>query len=97
MYLAGQVADEHESVADQARTALSRVHALLKDAGSSREHLLQVTIWLADMADMADFEAMNKVRDAWVPEGHAAARACGEAKLADSRLLVEFLVSAAKA
>lgn len=94
MYLAGQVADEHESVADQARTAPSRVDALLKEAGSSREHLLQMTIWLADMAD---FEAMNKVRDAWVPEGHAPARACGEAKLADSRLLVEFFVSAAKA
>lgn len=75
-------------------TALSRVDALLKQAGSSREHLLQVTIWLADMAD---FEAMNEVWDTWVPEGHAPARACGEAKLAISRLLVEFLVSAAKA
>ncbi|PBP68880.1 RidA family protein [Pseudomonas syringae Cit 7] len=94
VYLAGQVGDENESVTDQAHTALSRVDALLKEAGSSREHLLQVTIWLADMAD---FEAMNEVWDAWVPEGHAPARACGEAKLADSRLLVEFLVSAAKA
>jgi enamine deaminase RidA (YjgF/YER057c/UK114 family) len=94
VYLAGQVGDVNESVADQTRTALSRVDALLKEAGSSREHLLQVTIWLADMAD---FEAMNEVWDAWVPEGHAPARACGEAKLADSQLLVELLVSAAKA
>ncbi|GFM95018.1 RidA family protein [Pseudomonas cichorii] len=94
VYLAGQVGDEHESVADQTRTALSRVDELLKEAGSSREHLLQVTIWLADMAD---FDAMNEVWDAWIPEGHAPARACGEAKLADSRLLVELLVSAAKA
>lgn len=94
VYLAGQVGDEHETVADQTRTALSRIDALLKEAGSSRQHLLQVTIWLADMAD---FEAMNEVWDAWVPEGHAPARACGEAKLADPRLLVEFLVSAARA
>ncbi|WP_373460703.1 Rid family hydrolase [Pseudomonas sp. W3I7] len=47
----------------------------MKEAGSSCEHLLQVTIWLADMAD---FEAMNEVWDAWVPEGHSPARACGE-------------------
>lgn len=94
VYLAGQVGDEHESVADQTRTALSRVDALLKEAGSSREHMLQVTIWLADMAD---FAAMNEVWDAWVPEGHTPARACGEAKLGDPRLLVELLVVAAKA
>lgn len=93
VYLAGQVGDEHESVADQTRTALARVDALLKEAGSSRERLLQVTVWLADMAD---FEAMNEVWDAWVPEGHAPARACGEAKLGDPRLLVELLVCAAK-
>ncbi|WP_093541566.1 Rid family hydrolase [Pseudomonas sp. OV546] len=86
--------DEHTSVADQAHTALSRVDSLLKEVESSSEHLLQVTILLADMAD---FEAMNEVWDAWVPEGHSPARACSEEKLAVSRLLVEFLVSAAKA
>lgn len=32
---------------------------------------------------MSDFAAMNAVwDDAWVPEGHTPARACGEAKLA---------------
>lgn len=41
--------------------------------------MLQTTIWLADMAD---FEAMSAVWDAWVPTGNAPARACGEAKLA---------------
>jgi enamine deaminase RidA (YjgF/YER057c/UK114 family) len=62
-------------------------------AGSTRQQLLQTTIWLADMAD---FEAMNAVWDAWVPAGHAPARACGEAKLADPALLVEIIVCAAR-
>ncbi len=92
VYLAGQVGDVDQSVAEQTRTALARVEALLNEAGSSPEHLLQTTIWLADMQD---FQAMNEVWDAWVPAGHAPARACGEAKLADERLLVEVIVVAA--
>lgn len=93
VYLAGQVGDPRHSVADQTRDALARVDALLAEAGSSREHLLQTTIWLADMVD---FEAMNAVWDAWIPAGHAPARACGEARLADPRLLVEVIVCAAR-
>ena len=66
--------------------------ALLAKAGSSPEQMLQVVIWLADMADFAE---MNAVWDAWVPEGHAPARACGEAKLARPELKVEIIVTAA--
>ncbi|WP_248800962.1 RidA family protein [Pseudomonas sp. MWU13-2105] len=93
LYLAGQVGDPQHTVADQTRDALARVEALLKEAGSTREKMLQATIWLADMAD---FEAMNAVWDTWVPAGHAPTRACGEAKLADPRLLVEIIVCAAR-
>ncbi|MCS3838590.1 enamine deaminase RidA (YjgF/YER057c/UK114 family) [Pseudomonas sp. JAI111] len=93
VYLAGQVGEPHHDVADQTRDALARIDVLLAEAGSSREQMLQTTIWLADMAD---FEAMNAVWDAWIPTGHAPARACGEAKLADPRLLVEIIVCAAK-
>lgn len=90
-YLAGQVGDG-KTVTEQTEDCLARVDALLKEAGSSREHMLQAVIWLADMAD---FPAMNAVWDAWVPEGHAPARACGEAKLANPDLLVEVIVIAA--
>jgi enamine deaminase RidA (YjgF/YER057c/UK114 family) len=38
---------------------------------------------------------MNAVWDNWVPEGHAPARACGEAKLARPELRVEIIVTAA--
>ncbi|EEE43287.1 RidA family protein [Roseibium alexandrii] len=90
-YLCGQVGDG-ETVAEQTRDCLSRVDALLEKAGSSREKMLQVVIWLADMSDFAE---MNAVWDTWVPEGHAPARACGEAKLARAELKVEVIVTAA--
>ena len=89
--LCGQVG-EGETVAEQTADCLSRVDALLKEAGSDRAHILQAIVWLADMAD---FAAMNAVWDAWVPQGHAPARACGEARLARPALKVEIIVTAA--
>jgi enamine deaminase RidA (YjgF/YER057c/UK114 family) len=91
VWLAGQVG-EGADVAAQTADCLSRVDALLTEAGASRETILQAVIWLADMND---FAAMNAVWDAWVPEGHAPARACGEAKLARPDLKVEVIVTAA--
>ena len=44
---------------------------------------------------MNDFAEMNAVWDAWVPAGHAPVRACGEAKLAAPKYLVEVIVVAA--
>jgi len=91
VYLSGQVSDG-ATVADQTRGCLSLVDALLEKAGSSRGNILQAIIWLADMSDFAE---MNSVWDAWVPEGHAPVRACGEAKLARPDLKVEIIVTAA--
>lgn len=90
-YLCGQVGNG-PAVAEQTRDCLARIDALLEKAGSSREHMLQAVIWLADMSD---FEEMNAVWDDWVPRGHAPARACGEAKLARAELKVEIIVTAA--
>ncbi|MCB4458125.1 RidA family protein [Leisingera sp. McT4-56] len=90
-YLCGQVGDGAD-VAAQTRACLSRVEALLEKAGSSPKQILQAIVWLADMEDFAE---MNAVWDAWVPEGHAPARACGEAKLARPELKVEIIVTAA--
>ena len=93
VYLAGQVG-RGATVAHQTRDMLASVDRLLAEAGSGREHILQAVIWLADMAD---FEEMNAVWDEWIPEGHAPARACGEARLATDDFLVEVIVTAAKA
>lgn len=90
VYLCGQVGSG-ENIAEQTRDCLSRIDALLQEAGSTREHILQATVWLSDMAD---FHGMNEIWDAWIPEGHSPARACGEVKLARSDLRIEIIVCA---
>lgn len=91
VYLCGQVGSG-DTVTEQTQDCLSRVQALLEEAGSSKHHMLQAIVWLADMAD---FSEMNAVWDAWVPEGAAPARACGESKLTRPELKVEVTVTAA--
>ena len=90
-YLCGQVGDG-ETVAEQTRDCLSRIERLLAMAGSSPDRILQAIIWLSDMKD---FDEMNAVWDAWVPHGYAPARACGQARLARDTLKVEIIVTAA--
>ena len=92
VYLAGQVGTAGDSVCDQTAQCLEKVDALLARAGSDKTRILQAVIWLSDMAD---FQAMNAVWDAWVAAGHSPARACGESKLAAPELLVEIIVTAA--
>jgi len=92
IYLAGQVG-EGTTVADQTRDCLAQVDALLAQAGSSKDALLSTTIYLADIADFAE---MNAVWDAWVPQGATPARATVEAKLAAPKYRVEIVVVAAK-
>jgi enamine deaminase RidA (YjgF/YER057c/UK114 family) len=91
VYLAGQVG-EGASVADQTRDCLAQVDRILASAGTSKENILQTIIWLADMADFAE---MNAVWDTWVPAGHTPARATGEAKLAAPKYRVVIIVTAA--
>lgn len=90
-YLCGQVG-EGDTVAQQVAECLSRIDVLLEKAGSSRKDILQAIVWLSDMSD---FDEMNAVWDEWVPDGHAPARACGEARLARPDLKVEIIVTAA--
>ncbi|WP_107852359.1 RidA family protein [Oceanimonas marisflavi] len=95
IYLCGQVCkDATQDITGQTTTMLEKVDELLKEAGSDREHILSATIYVKTMAD---FAAMNAVWDAWVPEGHAPARACVEAAMARPELLVEISVVAAEA
>ena len=92
VYLAGQVGTPGASVARQTQDCLDSIDKLLGEAGSDKSRILQAVIWLADMADFAE---MNGVWDAWVPEGAAPARACGEAKLARADFTVEIIITAA--
>ena len=96
VFLAGQVAVDAPGapVADQTRNILQRIDTLLDRAGSTREKILSATIWLADIAT---FEDMNRIWDAWVPKDHAPARATVEARLAAPQFAVEIGIVAALA
>ncbi|RJL08940.1 RidA family protein [Paracoccus siganidrum] len=91
VWLAGQVGEPGASVADQTRAVLAQVDRLLAEAGTDKTRIVSAQIW---MADMADFAQMNAVWDEWVAEGHAPARATGEAKLATPDYKVEIIVTA---
>ena len=96
VFLAGQVAVDAPgaSIGEQTKNVLARIDALLAKAGSGRDRILSATIWLADIAS---FDEMNAVWDAWVPAGAAPARATVEARLAEPRYGVEIGIIAAPA
>jgi enamine deaminase RidA (YjgF/YER057c/UK114 family) len=93
VYLAGQVGVAGESVTAQTEVILSKIEDLLAKAGSDKSKLLQATIWLKDMNDFAE---MNAVWDAWIDPANPPTRACGESALATPDYTVEIIVVAAK-
>ncbi len=93
IYLAGQIGVPGQSVTAQTQTALAEIEELLRKTGSDKDHLVMATIWLADMND---FEEMNAVWDRWIAGHPAPARATGEAKLADPGYKVEIIMVAAR-
>ncbi|MCG6122596.1 MAG: RidA family protein [Microvirga sp.] len=95
VYTAGQVAREMAdgSVAEQTKEILAIIDDLLAKAGTDKTKLISASIWLTDIAT---FQDMNGVWDAWVAPGCAPARATVEAKLASPRLKVEIAVIAGK-
>lgn len=94
VYLAGQVGEDMSAgVEQQTRETLDNVERLLRQAGTDKQHILSVTIYLKDIE--ADFAGMNAIWDQWLPEGVAPARATVEAKLCEPEILVELSVVAA--
>ncbi len=95
VYLAGLVADEPKgkSVTEQTQNILAQIDGYLAKAGTDKSKLLTANIWITDMANFAE---MNAVWDAWVSSGNTPARATVEAKLATPDYKVEIMVTAAK-
>ena len=95
VYLAGIVADKAKggSVTEQTKDILAQIDALLAKAGTNKSKLLSANIWITDMANFAE---MNAVWDAWVEPHNTPARATVEAKLAAPAYKVEIMVVAAK-
>ena len=94
VYTAGQVAFGAPSanITDQTKNILERIDSYLAEAGTDKTKLLSATIWLSDIND---FNEMNAVWDAWVSDGNQPARACVESKLAAPQFNVEISVIAA--
>ncbi|MFP5477612.1 MAG: RidA family protein [Gammaproteobacteria bacterium] len=93
VYLAGQVPEDASlDIEGQTRQVLAAIDALLARAGTDKTKLLMVQIFLADLAD---FDGMNRAWDAWVPAGHTPPRATVQARLAQPGWRVEIVATAA--
>jgi len=93
VFLAGQVAeDRNADITGQTHSVLAHIYKLLAEASTDKRHILSATIYLASMDDYA---AMNRVWDAWVPQGDPPARATVEARLAHPAYRVEIQLVAA--
>ena len=92
-YLAGQVPDDASlDMEGQTRQVLATIDGLLAQAGTSKERLLSVTVYVANIAEFAQ---MNKAWDEWVSKTNAPPRATVETRLANSNYKVEIVAIAA--
>ena len=92
-YLAGQIpTDPSADIVGQTAQTLAEVDAVLARLGTDKSRLLDVTIFLADMAD---YNGMNQAWDAWVDTAHPPARATVAAQLAYPDWKIEIKAIAA--
>jgi enamine deaminase RidA (YjgF/YER057c/UK114 family) len=94
VFTAGVVArDLDADLEAQTRDVLAQLDELLEQHGTDNTRLLQAQVWLKDIADRP---TLNRLWEAWLPEGQAPARACVQAVLADPRMLVEIMLVTTK-
>ncbi|WP_425331001.1 RidA family protein [Allopusillimonas ginsengisoli] len=92
VYLGGiRAADAGPDIVSQTRAALKRVENGLLEVGSNKHSILTVQIWITDMSDFAD---MNAVWNEWVVAEQPPLRACVRGELCEAGALVEFVVVA---
>ena len=92
LYIAGQIADDRDGdIQSQTKQVLSRIDALLNEAGSDRSKLLSCTVWISDFAD---YDGYNLVWQEWIGST-VPARASVGAALLDSKLRIEIAAVAA--
>ena len=66
------------SMTDQTQEALAKLDEILIAAGVQRRNLLAITIYVADLSE---FEEMNAVYDKWVDPSGLPTRLCVQAKI----------------
>jgi enamine deaminase RidA (YjgF/YER057c/UK114 family) len=85
-------ADKSGDVADQTLQILNVIDGHLRDHGSSREKLMMVQVWLADIGD---FAAFREVWNEWILPDHPPALSVVEAAASRRDSLVEIRAYAA--
>lgn len=78
----------------QTQEVLAKIDALLAEAGSDKDHLLNATIYLNNIEQ--GFAPMNEVWSAWLSPGQAPTRTTLQAQLARPDVLVEISVIAVR-
>lgn len=83
--------DPAQTMHGQVQQILSQIDERLSQMGADRTRLLQVLIYVSELASVP---VLNALWDEWVPEGHAPSRACVQAVLA-AGYQVEMVLTAA--
>lgn len=94
VFLSGQVPGQGQDVTTQTHEVLAKIDALLAQAGSDKDHLLNATIYLKSIQE--GFAPMNDVWSAWLTPGQAPTRTTLQAELARPSVLVEISVIAVR-
>jgi enamine deaminase RidA (YjgF/YER057c/UK114 family) len=85
---------ESGDIRSQCESMLALLEITLLKAGSDKSRLLMATLYVVDMADYAD---LNAVWEGWLPAGCAPTRACVQVQqLANPGWRVEIAVTAAQ-
>lgn len=93
-YLAGQVPKTtlDAGISEQTAEVLASIDELLAQAGSNKSRILTCQIFLKDIGQIAD---MNAVWEKWIPAGHCPSRATVQAAMANPKWGVEIVLAAA--
>jgi enamine deaminase RidA (YjgF/YER057c/UK114 family) len=83
--------DGTQDARGQIAQVLRQIDATLAQIGSDRTRLLEIVVFLADLADTP---ILNAMWDEWVPQGHPPIRVCVQAGLS-AGYRVEMMVTAA--
>lgn len=85
-------ADRSQDTHGQTTQILAKTDGYLRTIGADRSHVLSANIWLADIAD---FDELNRAWTAWIEPGQPPARATVQAVLGlpDIRVEIQFTVA----
>lgn len=83
--------DPEANAAGQIKQCLDQIDAMTRSLGSSKDRLLEIVIYLANLNDVP---VLNELWDAWVDATHPPIRACVGVNL-QKNYLAEFIIRAA--